>query len=104
MSYYLQFDDGESLQVASNSGWGDVIDWVESLDYGCDELQHLVEYGWCQNVPELGDELQDAIEATPPGDASTQNTVDNLLNMILVSDGAAVATVDCGLEADETNA
>jgi hypothetical protein len=47
MAFYLQIDLEEPEQVATNTGWGEVLDWSERLDPGAfPNFVHLCEHGW----------------------------------------------------------
>lgn len=79
MSAYAQFDEaGEQVQVASNSGWGEFIDWVETtkakallalVDNGHSEdltgilrdLESLKDSNRSADVADIADGLEQAI-------------------------------------------
>lgn len=69
MSYQAILDDDESIQVASNEGWYRFTDWVGTLDSAAyPELAHLAQYGWEQDLGDLAEQIEEALEASPPDD------------------------------------
>lgn len=60
MSRYLADSGTNMQQVASTSGWGQYIEWVESVSPEDDDdflPLHLVEHGYAEPVSELRDSL-----------------------------------------------
>lgn len=83
MSIYANFDTEEQSQFASNTGWGDVIRWSDSLDVkAASEIVHLCEYGWSQNLPLLQSQLKAAVATQKPA-SDVVSTVRSLLAAIL---------------------
>lgn len=99
MSYYLQIDTNVGpLQIASNVGYGEFGDWVDSLDakmYG--ELIHLYEHGWSQDVADLIGQLVSAIKDEPPKKADVLDVAKTLAEYLRGEDKAIVATITDGL-------
>ena len=60
MSYYLVVGGEKWTQVASVGGWREFREHVEGLD-GAEQVKHLAEYGWCQKLPELAEQLKEAV-------------------------------------------
>ena len=46
--------------LASNTGWGDLCRWVDTLD-DAPELKHLTVYGWSQDLPAVAGNLRSAL-------------------------------------------
>lgn len=94
MSYYIQIDDSFD-QFASNSGYGDVVKWVQKLPGDqYPELRHLVRYGWDNDVPAVLTQLESAIKASPPK-GHNMTTCQGLLDLIKQhSDGAVISITD----------
>lgn len=94
MSYYVQIDDSFD-QFASNSGYSDVVKWVQKLpadQYA--ELRHLVRYGWENDVPAVQSQLETAIKAVPPK-GHNMTTCQGLLDLIKHhKDGAVISITD----------
>lgn len=67
MSRYLEVNDQQRGQVASNAGWGDFGRWADGLDeqnYGA--VTQLWETGACDNAAALKQQLAKAINQKPP--------------------------------------
>lgn len=60
MSYYFVVGGEKWTQVASVGGWREFREHVEGLD-GAEQVKHLVEHGWSQKLPELSEQLKQAI-------------------------------------------
>jgi hypothetical protein len=102
VSYYLQIDLEEAQPLATSSGYGDLIRWVETLappDHP--ELRHLCAHGWTGDVAGLKAEVDAALSASPPQAADTRATVENLRALLEGKDSAEVASVTDGLSADD---
>lgn len=105
MSYYLQIGgDQNMMPLASNRGLGDLYRWIDTLDVAhFGEIVHLAEWGWCQRLPVLQAQLEDALSGD---DAPTQHdvraTADNLLDLIKSRDaGAQTCHVTDGIGAGD---
>ena len=80
MSIYASFDNENQEQVASNTGWSQFGNWVETLDANLfDQLIVLWEHGWSQEVPTLATELAFALHSVPPQEATISATGQLLL-------------------------
>ncbi len=68
MSIYAQFDeDGSQEQIASNRGWSEFGDWVETLNAtDFPGLAALWEHGFASDVPALTSEVAKAVKSAPP--------------------------------------
>ncbi len=96
MSVYLSIDgDDEGSFISSNTGWGDFVRWVETLD-GYDDLAHLAAHGWTGDVKETLADLVKALAESPPTDDSTQDVADELRELLTAHQGAEAATVTNG--------
>lgn len=99
MSYYLQIGaSGGPTQIASNVGYADFAAWVETLDVQqFEEVVHLYEHGWCQNLASLESQLKDARLSAPKQD-DLLDTIDGLIEGIESRPAdATVATVTDGI-------
>jgi len=105
MSIYLEFDDeNEGDQIASSSGWGDVLRWSDTLpdgEYG--EILHLMHHGWSDNPELLETELKNACEKYPPPGHDIHATMYGLIYAIEHrGDDVSVVKVTNGMgESDE---
>lgn len=94
MSVYLVLDDQPGTSLASNSGWGHLADWVESLAVDSPALAHLVEHGWQEDTRRLTDELRARLQDSTPADPAVIATAKNLLDLLGGSDAEVVAVTD----------
>ena len=98
MSIYAQFSDGDSPQIASNTGWGDLLRWVSLLDNPPETLVGLFDDGWHEPISAIADAIQSLVD-TPPEDPTIQTTLQGFLQILLdhadrtdaivISDGTA---------------
>lgn len=95
MSYYAQFDNKAAGDVATNSGWRDLCNWVAELE-GVEELRHLTEHGWSENLDDVASELEAAIKSGKP-EQDVADTASGLLaqldehsdaDVVVITDGA----------------
>ena len=96
MRYYLQIDDAEPTQIASNKGYDDLCRWADTLPvdrFG--EVVTLTEHGLSQDVARLRQQLAQAAQAQPPA-ASVLSTVRGLVGL-LEGVRATVVTVTDGV-------
>jgi len=100
MSYYAELDNKAKSggDVASNNGWSMFAAWVEELDGELPQLRHLCEYGWCQNLPTLENDLKAALDSDP--DESSKSIAEGLLKMLKSkADAEVIAITDgCGVQ------
>jgi len=70
MSRYAQFDeDGNQYQFASNKGWSEFGDWIESLDAATyPQIRELWDNGSTQAIPETIEQFEHALEENPPSE------------------------------------
>lgn len=80
MSIYAQFDeDGNQYQFASNTGWSQFGDWIESLDAAkYPALSALWEYGSTQDIQCATSQLDAALRENPPN-KNVESSADLLL-------------------------
>jgi hypothetical protein len=114
MSVTIEFGDerkGQPVaQVATNKGWIDLADWLESLDGDAyPELAGLVQEGDCQDLDGLINDIDRPLDDDPPSDPSVAKTLEDLRSVVakhkdepyvIVSDGFASGYED--EESDET--
>jgi hypothetical protein len=100
MSQYVLNQDEEGIQVASNLGWSDFCDWARDLpaeDYP--SLHHLVEYGYDNDPEDLHDDIEDALENSPP-DADVASTAEGLIGFLDSQLDAEIIIISNGMTAD----
>jgi hypothetical protein len=100
MSQYATNQDSEGIQVASNQGWSDLCDWVRDLpveDYPA--LHHLVEHGNDSDPEDLRDDIEDALENSPP-DADVASTAEGLIGFLDSQLDAEIIIISNGMTAD----
>lgn len=98
MGYYLQIDSVPMQPLASNTGYGDVIRWSDSLPpakAGC--IHHLTTHGWEQDLPDLRAELELCMKEHTPTRPDAQDTLTNLLRMLNEHPDAHCVTVTDGV-------
>lgn len=81
VSVYIGTSEGVGDQIASNRGWSEFIDWVESLWGNFPELNKLVDEGWSNELDHLERELSLALQDSPPG-PDTLDVAKGLLEQI----------------------
>lgn len=97
MSVYLAADGGEPAFVASNTGWGELSRWVESLGDTAPNLRHLCEHGWEEPAGALAVELE---ALTPPDDEDVAGTLAELKAAVADAQEDAALTVTGGQSAE----
>lgn len=97
MSISADFGDdeaGNSVQIATNRGWQDVIDWADDLDnLRYPALLSLIDHGFSEDIEDVIADIQKALEQDPPhGDIN--DTLDNLIDVLSKnkSEGIVVIT------------
>lgn len=109
MSISAAFDDGEQIQFATNTGWGDVVRWVDELPDEFVKAIHLTAHGYVTDLPALHAQLTAALESHPPAD-DVRHTVEALLaaleaNMdsdaVFITDGMGPSDDDDPAQFDE---
>lgn len=99
MGFYLQIDEDPMQPIASNSGWGDVIEWVGKLPaHDSVGLQHLCRFGWQEDAKLVLVEAKAALKDHAPKSEQTVMTVENLISLLEKHEGKiTVLTVTNGL-------
>lgn len=102
MGWSLQIDLAEAIPLATNRGWGDMLDWVKALPAGqFMGLRHLCQYGWVGPVALAARDLAAALAAQSPADHETRHTADEMLASLKAGGGAEVVSVTDGLGPDD---
>lgn len=103
MGYYLQIDTDEAEPLASNSGWGDVIEWARKLPVGDSiTIKHLCQFGWQNNVNLLKIQVPFCLTNHAPSSPQTKSTVENLSALLYAHTGKIeIVTVTDGLSESE---
>jgi hypothetical protein len=92
VSIYCTLDGGEPMFLASNTGWGDFVRWLDT--HHMPAPAHLAEYGWSEDLDDLEAELPDRLEGAPPTIAATGEA---LLEILSGRGEATVLTITDGL-------
>lgn len=101
MSIFANLDTGAQVQAGSNSGWGDFTRWIDTLDANdYAELVHLVEHGWCQDLPALTKQLGKAVESAKP-DADAANIGRAVAMLASSGTGDGVMVISNGMTPDD---
>lgn len=63
MSQTIEFaDSGTAVQVATNRGWADVLDWADGLENETyQNLLYLIDHGECDDLAGLIDDIDTAL-------------------------------------------
>lgn len=105
MSMYVTFDEGDGDQVATNTGWGDLVRWVADLDPDDYPLLcQLADHGETTSASDLATEIEAAIEESPPDEVEgLASTLDGFLSILEANaDADAVFVTDgTGMETDD---
>jgi hypothetical protein len=101
MSMFAVIGENRS-DIASNSGWSEFIEWISNLD-NVDDLRHLIEYGWDDDLAALADDLAAALEGGEPTESNKE--VAEALAEILVDnpDGDNIVVTNGEGGDEETN-
>jgi len=100
VSYQVSLDQDEPIQLASNQGYYDYCDWVESLDpEEYPKLAYLNEEGVNQPAGAVADELEKALESDPP-DETVESTAKGLVAFIRKGDPDAAIVIGQGFAGD----
>lgn len=99
MSYAVQIGPTGFEEFASNGGYGDFADWVQTLDVDkYESLAQLCHYGLTTDLPALEKQLGAAIEDDAPKGDGVLDTAKQLLDIVTERDpDAAVATITNGV-------
>ena len=104
MAIYAQFDkDGPCLQLASNTGWSEFGDWVETLE-DCPRISELWESGSCEDIPGLRDETEETLKSSPPENKDVESVADGLIHSIDAAGQAEILLITAGVSTDPPTA
>lgn len=100
MAVYAQFDEnGECIQLASNVGWSQFGDWVETLD-DCPRLKELWESGSCEDIAGLRDELDQTLKDAEPKDPNVASVAHQVIHAIDAGGKADILLITAGVTQD----
>ena len=101
MSYSIQFDDGNEVEVfylTSSVGWLDFAAWAADFD---GPLADFADAGYADDTAELSEAINKAANDQPPDDPGVEQTLATLIELIGVGDsGESIALTD-GVNDDE---
>ena len=80
MSQTITFgEEAANVQVATNRGWMDVVDWADGLENDTyPNLLHLIDHGECDDLAGLIDDIDTAIAHDKPDDRTILKTLRGL--------------------------
>lgn len=94
MSLSLQIGESEVVPLASNTGYSDVLDWVEGLPVGkYPALRQLTDWGWSEAPADVLSDLSDAWthhENSVPGLSDTLSNLETVLGKVAADDVISV--------------
>jgi len=101
MSIYVQIDNEEPDQIASNWGYTAFVMWAEALPAkSAPAVRFLVYHGWEDRVPLLIEQLGEAIKSNPP-DPDVLTTAKCLLKVIAAQPDAGIVGITNGMVEDD---
>src|SRR6185437_2743751 len=84
-------------QVASNLGWSEFSEWVGTLDREeYPTLHHLVAFGFANDAGDLLDEIDEAVEASPPSE-DVADIAEELADFLEGKDDAEIVVISNGM-------
>lgn len=90
MSIYSIINGSEPAFFSSLQGWKDVTTWTESLDHSVfEEIVHLTEHGFSNDIKALVVELRKAIKKSTPSE-SVQSTISELIDLLSGESGEVI--------------
>lgn len=102
MSQYVSTEAMEMEQVASNLGWSEFCDWVGTLEVEAHPALHeLATFGYTNDAGELLDELDDAVEASPPPSADVADVAEELADFLEGKEDAEIVVISNGMTAED---
>ena len=83
LSLYLNFNDNKSgAQLASNTGWGDVGRWLETVpEATCPDLHCLFQDGLAYHLQPLAAQIRLALQTVPASESVTE-VLTNLVDIL----------------------
>lgn len=98
MAIYAQFDeDGACVQVASNMGWGEFGDWVETLK-GYQRVRKLWEDGNTEDIAGVRAELEELLKETPPENKDVEDVAHQVIHAIDAGTPAEIMLITNGVK------
>lgn len=100
MAIYAQFDqDWMCLQIASNVGWSEFGDWVETLT-DCPRISALWKTGSCEDIPGLRDEIDETLKGSPPENKDVASVADGIIHAIDAAGASEILIITSGVSID----
>lgn len=100
MAIYAQFDkDGPCIQAASNTGWSEFGDWVETLT-DCPRTKELWESGACEDIAGLRAEMEQQLEDAPPENPDVASVAHQVIHAIDAGGKADILLITAGVTID----
>ena len=101
MSQYVTDENHQGVQVASNLGWSNFCDWVDSTDMeDYPWLHHLAQFGFANEATDLADEIEEAAEENPP-DEDTEDVAAGLVEFCRSVPDAEIILVNNGITSND---
>ena len=100
MAIYAQFDkDGESIQLATNTGWSEFGDWVETLK-DCPRTSKLWDGGECEDIAGLRAEMERQLSDAPPENPDVESVAHQVIHAIDAGGKAEILLITAGVSQD----
>lgn len=100
MSQYISTEREELQQVASNLGWSEFCEWVDTLDLeDYPALHHLRQHGFDNDPDELLGDVEDAIAEGSPSD-DIRSVAQGIADFLHEHQDAGIILVSNGMTSD----
>jgi len=101
MSQYLSTESGAQAQIATNVGWSDFAEWVDTIpldDYP--SLHHLAQFGFDNDPDDVATECEGAIKKHPP-DRDVKSVAANVITFARANKAADILIISNGMVEDD---
>lgn len=91
----METDEGDAVQVATNRGWRDFREWVETLDACANpDLAEFTAEGHCDCLQGLAKQLCAALKTSPPQVEGVDVVANGILAFLRKHAGARTLTIE----------
>lgn len=91
-------ENGEGVQVASNTGWSEFCEWVDTTDVeDYPSLHHLTTFGFGNDPADLAEDIQVALDEDDPEDDDVKSVATGLIKALAAMKDAEIVIVSNGM-------